>query len=221
MSASGHASPLNFTRKHRKQRLHGGLIGLMLVFACIATLPAQSVWAKSPQSIAARGTWVQLSPQQQAVLAPLAGEWDKLPEINKQKWLQIAGRYPSMKPDAQQRLQSRMSEWAKMSPEQRRTARENYQVNKTIAANKKVEAWQDYQKLPPEQKNNLAAVERAQKKTSAVSAPPSLNAKLTKDANKVVHQNRNKAKVTATKPIAATPSVTSNTTPPLTPAVAH
>ncbi|MFD2272905.1 DUF3106 domain-containing protein [Undibacterium arcticum] len=64
---------------------------------------------------------------QQTALAPLAAEWDKLDPIRKQKkWLEISNKYSSMKPDDQQRLQERMHEWVKLTPEQRRVAREKF-----------------------------------------------------------------------------------------------
>ena len=43
--------------------------------------------------------WKDLSPSQQRALEPLAGEWNKLEGLRKQKWLEIANRYNAMKPD--------------------------------------------------------------------------------------------------------------------------
>ena len=194
MTRIGHATHTALTRLRptwRKCVLGAGLsLAAFALFALGSPLLSQqnTAWAKSTQAPASTSKmpWAKLTPAQQNILAPLAGEWDKLPEINQKKWVQITERYPTLKPDAQQRLQSRMVEWAKMTPEQRRTARENYQVSKTVSTAKKAEAWQDYQKLPEDQKNRLAAAEKAQKKPSAVSALPSADPKLTKDASKIV-----------------------------------
>jgi len=104
--------------------------------------------------------WVKLTPEQQQILAPLAGDWNTLDERPRKKWLLLAKRYPKMKPDEQQRLQTQMKDWAKLTPEQRRVARENFKKlakqppEKREAVKKN---WHEYQK---------------QKQGSAKSAPP-------------------------------------------------
>jgi hypothetical protein len=59
-----------------------------------------------------------------------------------------------------------------MTPEQRRVARENYQVSKRLPPQARQKAWKAYQELSPEQKARLAAIERKRRPT-VVSAPPS------------------------------------------------
>ena len=44
----------------------------------------------------------------------------------RRNWISLAKRYPKMKPEEQQRVQRRMQSWAKLTPEQRKQARENY-----------------------------------------------------------------------------------------------
>ena len=65
--------------------------------------------AAAPDADAAgRGSgpgWNELSPQEQQVLSPLHGEWDRLDPSRKQKWRGIAHRYPKMAPPEQQRMQ--------------------------------------------------------------------------------------------------------------------
>ena len=70
--------------------------------------------------------WSQLTPEQQQILAPLASDWNALDQRPRKKWLLLAKRYPKMKPEQQQRLQTQMRDWAKLTPEQPHTARENY-----------------------------------------------------------------------------------------------
>ena len=70
--------------------------------------------------------WSQLTPEQQQILAPLAGDWNNFDATQRKKWLLTAKRYPKMKPEQQQRLQTQMQDWAKLTPEQRYIARENY-----------------------------------------------------------------------------------------------
>lgn len=107
--------------------------------------------------------WKSLSPQQQEALKPLAGEWDKIDHFRRKKWLTLAEKFPSMKPEEQKRVQGRMAGWAKLTPEQRRAARENYQQAKALPPEQKKAEWQQYQKLPDAQKQNLAAAADAKK----------------------------------------------------------
>ena len=105
-----------------------------LAFALALTLPSGAA-AQQPRGEAAaasskapRPLWSELSPKQQAVLAPLAADWDKLDTTRRKKWIAIANRYPKMKADEQQRLQRRMQAWAALTPAQRQVARENYKA---------------------------------------------------------------------------------------------
>jgi len=110
--------------------------------------------------------WSQLTQEQQGILAPIQGEWDKLDPPRKRKWLGIAQRYPKMKREEQERLQRRMQEWASLTPAQRQAAREKYKefeqlpaqeqqaVRKKWEEYKEARAAQDAQKAtePPEEK---------------------------------------------------------------------
>jgi len=44
----------------------------------------------------------------------------------KQKWLEVAKKYPNLSADDKRRVHERMEELAKLTPEQRRVARENF-----------------------------------------------------------------------------------------------
>jgi hypothetical protein len=89
-----------------------------------ATQPQVRTHAPKPAAVV-KPSWAELGPEQQKALAPLAGEWDKLDSFRKKKWLEIGDRYTKMKPEEQQRMQERMREWVKLTPEQRRIARES------------------------------------------------------------------------------------------------
>ncbi|WP_257009051.1 DUF3106 domain-containing protein, partial [Burkholderia sp. AU4i] len=102
-------------------------------------------------------SWARLTPAQHAALAPFADQWDGFSDARKRKWLKIASRFAKLTPDDQKRLQDRMTEWARMTPEQRRVARENYQSAKELSAQARERAWKAYQQLPEEQKERLAA----------------------------------------------------------------
>jgi hypothetical protein len=139
----------------------------------VRTSPTAGVGKPPAQPVAARPTWAELSAEQRHILAPLSGQWDNLAEIHRRKWLQIAVRYKRMAPAEQQRLQARMAEWAGMTPEQRRLARENYQITRSVPTDKKAQAWDKYQQLPDEKKKELAEAARVPPRPGAVSALPS------------------------------------------------
>jgi hypothetical protein len=144
-----------------------------ILFAAAGSLAAQAPAPAAPAAAAAKpptaGTkspaprqndkplWNTLSKPQQVALEPLAGEWDKMEGLRKQKWLEIANRFSSMKPDEQARVHERMRDWIKMTPEQRRVVRENYTRTKKIDPGEKSQQWEQYQQLPAEQKKQLAA----------------------------------------------------------------
>jgi Protein of unknown function (DUF3106) len=118
------------------------------------------------QVLSASTEWQVLRPSQQSVLAPLKGDWNSLDSAQRQKWLELAARYPSMSADQQQRMQQRMSEWARMTPAQRGQARINFQQARTIPATDRQAQWEAYQALPTERKQALA-----QRQTAPAPAP--------------------------------------------------
>lgn len=112
--------------------------------------------------------WRSLTPGQQVALQPLQGEWDQMDSVRKQKWLQLANRFSSMKPEEQQRVHDRMREWVKLTPAQRELARETYARARKIAPEQKTASWESYQQLPEDQKKKLAASAAGRKSTSVV-----------------------------------------------------
>ena len=89
-----------------------------------------------------------------------------------------------MSPEAQKQLHQRMEEWVRLTPDQRKVARENYQVSKSVPPDKREKAWDAYQKLSEEQKKKLAASEHMRRPT-VVSAPPTGKTEV-KDINRLV-----------------------------------
>jgi hypothetical protein len=116
------------------------------------------------------GTWESLKSAQQQILAPLESDWDYMLPDSRKKWMQVANIYPKMSEQDQQRLQSRMASWSKLSQKERRLARENYLSSLKFPAEKKAEAWTAYQKLSDEQKKKLAETQ-IKKKPSVINAP--------------------------------------------------
>ncbi|WP_158899423.1 DUF3106 domain-containing protein [Burkholderia sp. L27(2015)] len=115
--------------------------------------------------------WAKLSVNQRTALAPFAREWDQFSDVRKRKWLKIAVQYPKLSLDEQARLHERMAEWVSMTADQRRTARENFQLSKAVPVQQREKAWADYQRLPEDQKKKLAATERKSHRQTVVSTP--------------------------------------------------
>ena len=147
----------------------------------LGALGTTSVWAQAPSNAQSKatgipekkpdGTWESLKPAQQKILSPLEDDWDYMLPDSRKKWIQVANLYPKMSDVDQQRLQSRMTSWSKLSQRDRRIARENYLTSLKFPAEKKAEAWSAYQKLSDEQKKKLAQAEVNKKKPTAASAP--------------------------------------------------
>ncbi|MBC8119235.1 MAG: DUF3106 domain-containing protein, partial [Burkholderiaceae bacterium] len=79
-------------------------------------------------------------------------------------------KYPKLTPDAQQRVQQRMGEFARLTPEQRVTARENFRAAYELPAGERQDKLQRYQDLPDDKKRALS--EQAAKKKGAPPSPP-------------------------------------------------
>ena len=158
--------------------------------------------------------WTRLSSAEHIALAPFESQWDSFSDERKRKWLKIASRYPKMSPEAQKRLHERMAEWVRMTPDQRRVARENYQVSKELPREARQNAWKTYQELSEDQKARLAASER-RRRPSVVSAPPSGKSEI-KGLDRLVIAREHGASDAAAASAAAAASLPS---PTLTPAI--
>lgn len=122
--------------------------------------PTKSSGKASPSS-PSRPTWNQLTPAQREALAPLQGQWETIDEPRKRKWLEVAPKYHQLSPEGQQRMHARMAEFAKLTPEQRWTARENFQRAYELPADQRNSLIQQYKDLPPERKQQLNEKARA------------------------------------------------------------
>jgi hypothetical protein len=149
-----------------------------------------------------RPTLNELNPAQRAALEPLAAEWNTMEAPRKQKWLEIANRFARMKPDEQQRMHEKMREWMRLTPEQRRTARETYTRTKKLDAATKVTEWDKYQQLPEEQKKALA--EKAASKKVQVAALPSPSQAKIKTVEPIKKKATSGASAPLQKPAATT-----------------
>lgn len=101
--------------------------------------------------------WKDLSAGEQKVLAPLQGQWSAIDALRKQKWRDIAALYPNLPTPQQDRLRSRMAEWAAMTPAQRNAARLNYEEIRKVPAEERQARWETYRNLPEAQRRELTA----------------------------------------------------------------
>jgi hypothetical protein len=112
--------------------------------------------AKTPSNAPSKPTWHELTPRQQRALEPLAASWDELTEPHKRKWLAISRDYATLSPKEQEMMHSRMTEWSKLSNQQREQARLNFAAVKQLPLDERKAKWEAYQALSPEEKSKLA-----------------------------------------------------------------
>ena len=108
----------------------------------------------------AQPLWSELTPTQQFVLAPFADQWNALPQAEKLSWVRLADRVPQMPAEQQDKAHERIGEWAALSPEQRRLARQNYRLARQLPPDERVAEWQHYETLTDEQKDVLRSAGR-------------------------------------------------------------
>lgn len=105
----------------------------------------------------ARPLWSELSPAQQQLLRELEPVWNGLPATKKRSWLTIANRIPQMDAADREKAEARIREWARLTPEQRQLARNNFRLAKSLPKTERVATWEQYQQMSPEQQSVLRA----------------------------------------------------------------
>jgi hypothetical protein len=101
--------------------------------------------------------WGSVLPAHRAALKPLEHDWSSFGADQKQKWIELAAQFPSLSADERQRIQTRMTEWAKLTPQQRGATRFQFKQAKELAPTNRQARWDAYQALPEEQKKELAS----------------------------------------------------------------
>ena len=119
------------------------------------TAPISSAAVNTPNTPEAGPRWSELTAAQRSALKPLERDWSTIPPDPKQKWLDIAARMPRMPAAERERVQARMTEWARLSPQQRGQTRMAFQEAKQVAPQNRQAQWEAYQALTPEQKRQL------------------------------------------------------------------
>ncbi len=148
-------------------------LGLSLWAAGLVLAMASAGWATEQGQ-----AWASLTPAQQQVLAPLQRDWGGIDASQREKWVELAAKFPRMPAEERQRVQARMTEWVRMTPAQRAAARLQFQEVKRLPADERQERWNAYQALSPEDRAQLA--QRAKPAARPASAA---TARATSEAN--------------------------------------
>jgi len=178
--------------------------------AAPASAPAAKLAASAPaKAVVSKPTWAELTPMQQQALAPLASSWNTtVSEPQKRKWLEISKNYPSLPPEGQANLHSRMNEWVTLSPQQRAQARLNFgktkELSKQLTPEEKKAKWETYQALSPEEKQKLAAKASPKPTGAATAVKPVAPQKLAPvPPHPVKAASKPAPKIGASQPVAA------------------
>jgi hypothetical protein len=185
------------------------VIGAVVTLATRHPAAAPTVPASAPQTAASRSptpadasfsslndgpVWNELTPKQRDILKPLEREWTSLDGTGREKWIEIAARFPKLPAAEQARIEERMGEWARMTPRQRGEARLRFQQAKTTTAEERQQKWEAYQALPPEEKQRLSK----------------LNAPAVSDSARRVAERKQRAALTDADGVQAKSNIVSN-----------
>ncbi|MEM8511989.1 hypothetical protein RCH14_001289 [Massilia sp. MP_M2] len=163
--------------------------------------------------------WRDLSSAQQVALAPLAPEWDRMEGARKRRWIEVSARFASLDAAEQGRVQERMRQWMKLTPQQRELARENFSKTNKLAQGDKAANWENYKQLSADQKRKLASKPSTMQKSVPIALPdaPQLVVPMPCAANTA---RRGAECVLIGTPDAAAPSALAVTPAPVAPAAA-
>ena len=126
--------------------------GLALIFAL--TLLSAPAWSQ----VRSGPAWSELSSQDKQLLAPLQPDWDKWDLLRKNKWLQMAKKYPTLPAAEQVRIRDQMVGWAHLSTQERQAARAKFKGLTQLPPEQRKDLqgkWQEYQSLPQEERQAL------------------------------------------------------------------
>jgi hypothetical protein len=139
------------------------LAPIVVLGGVLLALPSASVLAQNTPAVEkaadknAGPAWSELSTPQQQALKPLAKLWPTMTAAHKRKWLAVSQNFVQLSDQEQITIQSRMQEWAALSPQQRSAARLNFAGAQQLPTEDKRAKWEAYQALSAEEKQKLAS----------------------------------------------------------------
>ena len=119
--------------------------------------PTHAERAAHPADAPQGPSWSALKASEHTALAPLEGQWSGLSGTQKRRWLALAQNFANLPKAEQDKLHSRMAEWASLSSQQRNQARLNYANAHRLGMDQKRAQWEAYQALSEEERLELAA----------------------------------------------------------------
>ena len=148
-----------------------------VVVAPPAPVPPKPIAVAPPKppsaaALAARPAWTELTPSQQQALGPLAGRWTEISEQQRRKWITLSQNFHKLPAPEQEKLHSRMTDWAALSVQQRNQARLNFAETNKLAPDDKKAQWEAYQALSAEEKQKLAAGASTKPAGAAIAIKP-------------------------------------------------
>lgn len=181
--------------------LIGAVVGGLLLCSLSPVAYAASPASAAPAAVVDRKpSWASLTVAQQQALLPLQRDWASIEPNRKQKWIVVASKFSAMPADERLRVQTRMADWARLTPNERAGARLQFQETRRVPAEERQERWQAYQALTAEERSTLA--QRAKPVAKAASgAENAAQARTVADA----------ASAGARKPNLVTPTVATTT----------
>ena len=98
-------------------RLFTRLTGLIALSTLLSAVPGLAqTQVTPPAQNASSNSWHQLGAKERQALAPLAARWGEISEGQRSKWRTIAKNFDQLPEADQQLMQTRMKEWAALSP---------------------------------------------------------------------------------------------------------
>ena len=140
------------------------------------------------------GKWSRLSSLQRTVLQPLIGEWAFMQPVQRQKWLEVAARFPRLS----------------LKPAERGFARLNFQGMQKLSPQERQRLWQAYLDLSPQEREDLAKRVQAGDKINLRALPRKSLAQTASKSNILARQQgTNKAQTVS--PTKAQPGIGTTT----------
>lgn len=141
----------------------------------VTSAPAASASAKKPES---SPSWQSLSANQKTALAPLQKLWPEISEAQKRKWLALSVNFSDRSAEEQAKMQARMKDWAKLTPQQRALARLNFAEVQQVTVDERKSKWEAYQSLSRDERHELTKGHPPAPNSAAIATRPVPSQKL-------------------------------------------
>ncbi|NCT81870.1 MAG: DUF3106 domain-containing protein [Comamonadaceae bacterium] len=134
-----------------------------------ASKPRQRSKPVTPSALSVPpANWSELTPKQQALLAPLERDWSEISDTQRSKWLSATPTLATMSGEEIKRVHDRIRDWTFLSGSERLNARISFQVSRQLTAEQRQARWEAYQALPAEERKALAEKAMARRQALAV-----------------------------------------------------